>query len=248
MAKNVLAGSERRPMAGAKSVGKADPAEQLEVTVLLRRGNADALRGRVGKLAGPGGGGATLSREEFERQFGAAADDIAAVRTFAADHGLSVVEEHAGRRTVVLSGAVAKFNAAFGVDLQRFEGPDGSYRGRVGSVQLPDELRDRVEAVLGLDNRPAAKPHFRVRRAPRARRRPAVVGASFTPLADRFAVQFPAGRRAGGMRGDHRARRRRAAGGFEDLFLVARRQLAAEGHRRFGGSREEQADRRSGRS
>ena len=186
MAKNVLAGSERRPMAGAKSVGKADPAEQLEVTVLLRRGNADALRGRVGKLAGPGGGGATLSREEFERQFGAAADDIAAVRTFAADHGLSMVEEHAGRRTVVLSGAVAKFNAAFGVDLQRFEGPDGSYRGRVGSVQLPDELRDRVEAVLGLDNRPAAKPHFRVRRAPRARRRPAVVGASFTPLPGRL--------------------------------------------------------------
>lgn len=193
MAKNVLAGSERRPMAGAKSVGKADPAEQLEVTVLLRRGNADALRGRVGKLAGPGGGGATLSREEFERQFGAAADDIAAVRTFAADHGLSVVEEHAGRRTVVLSGAVAKFNAAFGVDLQRFEGPDGSYRGRVGSVQLPDELRDRVEAVLGLDNRPAAKPHFRVRRAPRARRRPAVVGASFTPLQIASLYNFPPG-------------------------------------------------------
>ena len=81
-------------------------------------------------------------------------------------HGLAVVQEHAGRRTVVLSGTVAQFNAAFGVDLQRFEHPGGSYRGRVGNVQLPDELAGRVEAVLGLDNRPVAKPHFRTRPSP----------------------------------------------------------------------------------
>ena len=91
--------------------------------------------------------------------------DIAAVKEFASKHGLAVVQEHAGRRTVVLSGTVAQFNAAFGVDLQRFEHGGGSYRGRVGNIHLPEELSGRVEAMLGLDNRPVAKPHFRTRPA-----------------------------------------------------------------------------------
>jgi kumamolisin len=195
MANNPLAGSERQPMQGARAAGKADPSELLEVSVLLRRGNADALKERVNELANRGGVDGRLSREEFEQQFGAAAADIAAVRKFAAENGLSVVGEHAGRRTVVLSGTVAKFNAAFGVDLQEFKYAGGSYRGRVGSVQLPEELRDRVEAVLGLDNRPAAKPHFRVRPPLRGGRRPAVAGlaASFTPLQIASLYNFPPG-------------------------------------------------------
>lgn len=158
MRTHTIAGSERQPLPGAKAIGKADPSERLEVSVLLRRGNADAFKQQVAKVASRGGAGAHISRRDFEQQFGAAASDIAAVKKFAAEKGLSVVSEDAGRRTVVLSGTVAKFNAAFGVDLQKFEHPGGSYRGRVGSIQLPDELYDRVEAVLGLDDRPAAKP------------------------------------------------------------------------------------------
>lgn len=194
MANNPLVGSERQPMRGARAAGKADPAERLEVSVLLRRGNADALKERVDKLAHRRDAGAHLSREEFERQFRAADADIAAVKTFAAQHGLSVVDANAGRRTVVLSGAVAAFNAAFGVDLQKFTYDGGSYRGRVGSVQLPEELRGRVEAVLGLDNRPAAKPHFRRRPQP-APRRPAATAnvASFTPLQIASLYGFPSG-------------------------------------------------------
>ena len=139
MARNPLEGSERQPLPGANAVAKADPGERLEVSVLLRRGNADVLKARVEKLANREGVGGHLSREAFDRQFGADSADIAAVKKFAAAHDLSVVQEHAGRRTVVLSGTVAQFNAAFGVDLQRFGYPGGSYRGRVGSVQLPDE-------------------------------------------------------------------------------------------------------------
>ena len=37
-----------------------------------------------------------------------------------------------------------------------------TYRVREGSIQLPAELQGYVVAVLGLDNRPQAKPHFRV--------------------------------------------------------------------------------------
>jgi kumamolisin len=188
MSTSPLKGSERKPLDGAKAVGKADPAERLEVSVLLRRRNADALIERVTA-------GGRLSRKEFEDRFGADRADIAVVKKFATTHGLSVVQEHAGRRTLVLSGTVAQFNAAFGVDLQRFEHPGGSYRGRVGSIQLPDELAGRVEAVLGLDNRPVAKPHFRVRRLHGNVHWRADTGAatSFTPLQIAALYDFPAG-------------------------------------------------------
>ncbi len=161
MPPNPLKGSERHPMPGAKSVGKSDPKERLEVSVLVRRSGADDLTKKVKDLAG--GGRSHVSREEFAKRYGAAAADFAAVKKFAEKHGLAVVQEDAARRTVVLSGNVAQFNQAFGVDLQRFEYDGGSYRGRTGAVHLPRELKNVVEGVLGLDNREQAKPHFRAR-------------------------------------------------------------------------------------
>ena len=195
MAHNPLRGSERQPLPGARSVGKADPAERLEVSLLLRRRGAAALKEHVARLADRQRGAGHLSRQEFERQFGADTADIAAVRNFAHGHGLSIVQEHAGRRTIVLSGTVAQFNDAFGVDLQRFEHPGGSYRGRVGAVHLPDELHGIVEAVLGLDNRPVAKPHFRARHLPGNVRWHADPGGaiSFTPPQIASLYGFPSG-------------------------------------------------------
>ena len=195
MAKNPLKGSERQPLPGAKPVGKADPGERLEVSVILRRRNANTLKERVTALARRDRTARHLSREQLDQEFGADGSDIAAVRKFAADHGLSVVQEHTGRRTVVLSGTVAQFNAAFGVDLQRFEHPGGSYRGRTGNVHLPDELQGRVEAVLGLDDRPVARPHFRTRPAPGNVHwhADAAGTASFTPLEIAALYDFPPG-------------------------------------------------------
>ena len=71
MALHPLKGSERQPLPGAKSVGKADPAERLEVSVLLRRRSGTALTEHVKKLTSREKSDRHLSREEFERQFGA---------------------------------------------------------------------------------------------------------------------------------------------------------------------------------
>jgi kumamolisin len=165
MAIHPLKGSERQPLPGARSIGKADPAERLEVTILVRRQAAADLTERVGALAKGNLRGDHISREAFARQHGAEPADLAAVKRFADTHGLAVVQEHAGRRTIILSGTVAQFNTAFGIDLQEFEHDGGSYRGRTGPIHLPDELQGVVEAVLGLDNRPVANPHFRARHA-----------------------------------------------------------------------------------
>ncbi len=166
MAKMPLSGSERQPLFGAKSAGKADPTERLEVTMLVRRRGTDQMKAHLNKIATGERNVAHVRREDFAAQHGAEPGDIAAVKTFAAAHGLAVVQENAGRRTVILSGTVAQFNTAFGVDLQQFEYHGGSYRGRTGPVNLPEELAGKVEVVLGLDNRPIARPHFRSRQAP----------------------------------------------------------------------------------
>ena len=180
-----LKGSERHVVPGARKIGSADPSERLEVTVLIRRQAREQLASRVKDIA-LGKRHPHLSREEFARQHGAAEADFDLVRRFAASHKLSVVQEHAARRTLILSGTVAQFSRAFGVELHQYSHDGGSYRGRIGSVNVPADLQDVVEAVMGLDNRPQANTHFRLRPA-------ASTSASFTPLQVAALYGFPSG-------------------------------------------------------
>jgi kumamolisin len=181
----VLTGSERVPMPGAHVVAPADPTERLEVSVLVRRRAAKEFHARAAQLAAGKTGAPYLSREEFAARHGADAADLAAVRAFAVAHGLTVVLEQAARRTVVLAGTVAQFNAAFKVQLQRMQHASCTYRGRTGSIELPNSLHGVVEAVLGLDSRPQASAHFRVRPA-------ASAATSFTPTQVASLYGFPA--------------------------------------------------------
>ena len=180
MARIPLKGSERVPLSGSREVGPADPSEQVEVSVLLRRRGRQDFQDRVRRLCGGDRSSGHLAREDFAKQYGAEAADIAAVKAFAASHGLSVIQEHAARRTVVLAGTVAQVEAAFDVRLQRFEHPRGAYRGRQGAINLPQELDGVVEAVLGLDNRPQAQTHFRVQGT--GAKRMAATPVAFTPI------------------------------------------------------------------
>jgi len=195
MSKHPLKGSERTPLAGAKIVGKARPDERLEVTILIRARSNEALSSRAHELAVGTRPNEHFRREDFAQRFGSDPDDIAAIKRFAQDHGIAVVEENAARRTVILSGTVAQFNTAFDVDLQRFEHSGGSYRGRSGAVHIPDALNGIVEAVLGLDNRPQVKPHFRARPMQGNVRWRAFADAStsFTPLQLASLYDFPRG-------------------------------------------------------
>jgi len=194
MARHPLMGSERQPLPGARSIGAADPNERLEVSVLVRRRARVELESRVKRLAAGDKLGGHLGRDDFARQFGADPADFAAIRQFAQAHGLGVVQEDPARRTVILSGTVAQFNDAFAVKLERFEHEGGSYRGRTGAIQLPDELHGVVEGVLGLDDRPQAKPHFRVRRSSGAQpRASSTAGTSFRPTQIAALYDFPPG-------------------------------------------------------
>jgi len=167
MANVPLAGSERALPPGAQALRAADPQERLEVSVILRPRAREQLQARLAALHAATRRGMRprpLSPEAFAQRHGASSADMRAVRRFAARHGLAVVAASAARRTLMLSGTVAQFNAAFAVELQYFEHAQGSFRGRSGPLQVPEELQEVITAVLGLDNRPQARAHFRVLR------------------------------------------------------------------------------------
>jgi len=159
-----IKGSERAPLHGAHISGPVDPGERILVTVMLRRRQSgkgiDSVIQNI--IASRPGERKYLSREELASAYGAEPADIQKVEDFAHEHGMDVVEVSPGQRRVVLGGTAAAMSKAFGVYLARYDSPMGSYRGRTGPVHVPEELASVVEGVFGLDNRPQAKPHFRV--------------------------------------------------------------------------------------
>jgi kumamolisin len=195
MQRHPVQGSERKPVEGAKLIGPASADERLEVSVLLRQSATAALQDRIERLNKGDTSLAPLTREAFAATHGAAKADIAAVESFAAQHHLAVVSSSAPRRTLVLSGTVADFQTAFGVTLQNYAHAEGSYRGREGVITLPPELKDIVQAVLGLDNRPQARAHFRA--AARDSGPAAGTPVSYTPTTIASIYGFPPGTGAG---------------------------------------------------
>jgi len=156
-----ISGSRRTILRGAKESEPADPNERIEVTLIVRR------RASLPKAAEELGveqiaKRSHLDRETFRARHGTAPDDLVKVEAFAQEQGLEVVRADSARRTVILAGTANQLSKAFGVRLARYDHPDGSYRGRTGPIFIPKELASIVLAVLGLDNRPQAKPHFRM--------------------------------------------------------------------------------------
>src|SRR5581483_6181325 len=126
------------------------------------------------------------------------------VKRFAREFGLKVKAgtPAPGRRTIKLTGTVAQMQSAFGVTLSHATIEGQTYRIRDGSILLPSELQGYVVAVLGLDNRPQAKPHFRIYQgggvsaantAKAGFARPHAAGNGFTPVQVGQLYQFPEG-------------------------------------------------------
>jgi kumamolisin len=178
-----LAGSERMAPA-ARLVGLAADYEQVEVTVVVRR-RADLADPATDSR--PPSRRTYASRAAFAERYGATPEDLAAVEQFAREADLQVVASDAARRSVILRGTVRAMNAAFGTNMQRYAQGDVTFRGRIGALTIPASLSPVIVAVLGLDERPQARPQFRWLRRPRA------VTLSYTPPQIAKLYGFPNG-------------------------------------------------------
>jgi len=203
-----LKGSERVVVPGAIPVGPANPAELLSVTVLLRS-RAQAEDAKAGTTKATANERAAvesmlkqasadrqyLTREEFAARRGALSEDIKKIEEFGHEYGLSISEADLAKGSVKLTGTVANFSKAFDVELQNYRHANGNYRGRTGPVHIPSELDGIVTAVLGLDNRPQATPHFRVHRCAgvaHPHKRAQQPAGTFTPVQVAQLYDYPA--------------------------------------------------------
>jgi kumamolisin len=161
-----LPGSERRASKDAELLGPADAAETFKVTIVLRRrpdGQPIPSFDYFAKT--PLAKRPRLSMDEFAGKYGAHPDELVKVADFAGDAGLQVVETHAARRTVVVSGTAGQFSKAFSVQLGRYQrslqpkerrrdGPvTENYRGREGFISVPESIAPYIIGIFGLDNR-----------------------------------------------------------------------------------------------
>ncbi len=164
-AREILPGSARNVVAGAKLIGKTSPTARVEVTVVLARKNKIPRDVLVEHALAKPHERTHADHAAFAERYGTSDEAIAAVRSFATRHGLTVTNVDQGRRVVELSGSASDMEQAFGTALHSYETGKITYRGRQGPLLLPTDVAPYVEAVLGLDNRPVAKPRFRTRAA-----------------------------------------------------------------------------------
>lgn len=153
-----LAGSERQPLSVAYRAA-LDLSERAEVTVVLRR--RTLLPFAVTGLP------VNVSREELSARYAADPADAALVTEVLTAHGLTVRTVDAGSRRAFVEGELRVLAQAFGADLSLVssEHPDGTgpvtHRYRIGPLHVPAELDGVITAVLGLDDRPQARPCVR---------------------------------------------------------------------------------------
>jgi kumamolisin len=145
----------------APAATAAAPRELVEVSLLLERR----------KPLPPVKPGQHLTHEALRKTYGAPAADLQTVRKFAAENGLTVVEEDARLQamssSVRLSGSLEDVRRAFDVeDLGFHQVGTRNLLSHTGAVRLPAELRGIVRGVIGLDEsiqverHMAARPHL----------------------------------------------------------------------------------------
>jgi kumamolisin len=182
----VLKGSEKAAVPNAVHV-KATPAKaKVTVSVIVKRKEPLKINGRRGRANGP----VRVSREAFRQHHSADPAALELVDAFAKEFKLKVEPDPtaATRRTVQLTGTADNIQKAFGVELSQKTIDGVEFRVRQGAIHLPESLIGSVLAVLGLDNRPQAQAHFRVRKL-----RPATAAepTSYTPPQVAQAYKFP---------------------------------------------------------
>jgi kumamolisin len=134
------------------SLNTLNPLDAVSVTIRVRRKKSIERALKKGKI---------ISREEYDKQFGAADEDIAMVEAFAAENHLTIIESSKARRSVIVKGTIGDLEKAFQVHLANYKDKDGQvFYGRSGNISIPATLENIVEGVFGLDNRPNADPKF----------------------------------------------------------------------------------------
>jgi kumamolisin len=143
-----------KPRVGERWSPDVSPDESVTATIMLRRVGGPSEQDLLsGKYQAPG-------REGAAAVLAADPADAAAVRSFASENGLTIVNEKPESRRIEVRGTATQMGKAFRVQLQSTQGADGHrYLTYTGAISVPKALAGIITSVLGLDQRPVAKRH-----------------------------------------------------------------------------------------
>ncbi len=179
----VLPGSKRPKDANAVRVRSVDPKEQIDLTIALAGPTLPAADKYVGQ---------TLTPDQLSGQYGANKADADKVANVLKKFGLKVESVSLATRSMRVVGTAKAVEAAFKPDMAivRSARQMGEYRGRQGTLQIPQELRGLVTGVFGIDERRMAR-----RKSHSTKAAPALSPLSPADLENRY--NFPPGDAAG---------------------------------------------------
>ncbi|RXH58607.1 S53 family peptidase [Granulicella sibirica] len=203
--RTILPGSEKAALVHPAAEDVTPPRlTPVTVSVIVKRKTPLKASHRSGKER--------LTHAQYRKEHAADPAAVKLVKAFAKEFDLKIDPDTPGpeRRTILLTGTVDQMQKAFGTTLSHKKVDGVTYRVREGSIEIPTALSGSVVAVLGLDNRPQAKPHFRIAGEAGAATadavqqegfaRPHASGSvSYTPIQVAELYQFPAKASAAGQ-------------------------------------------------
>ncbi len=167
----------------ATRVGDVDDNNHVRLTVVLRPGQPVVPEHHFH--------GEALSHAAYKARHSTDAGAIAQLRGFAESHGMRVESAAPDMNQMILTGTYKQARAAFQPEhIGIYESGGHRFVARSGHISVPAQLHDQIVAVMGFDQRPVARPHFRKRGAADAR---AAGQTDYTPVEVAGRYQFPAG-------------------------------------------------------
>ncbi len=133
----------------ATFAGATNPNDLIEVTITLSwlQSVDEALKK-----------GLRVTRDEFELQFVVPPERYQLVEEFALFNNMCVIETNKMRRSITLRAKVTDIERAFRVVLLNYQDNRGNiFYAREGQINVPVELVDITEGIMGLDNRPTSR-------------------------------------------------------------------------------------------
>jgi subtilase family serine protease len=141
-------------VATSKNLGAANPSEVIEVSLWLNPHNRSQMDELAQQLYDPGSANYRhfLNRSQFTARFAPSAEEAKTVQQFVEAHNLKVVRIGPDNFFVRASGTVAEVEAAFHVQLNRYQVGDTVTRANDRDPYIDGDAASVVRSIGGFDN------------------------------------------------------------------------------------------------
>ncbi|MFC5582322.1 S53 family peptidase [Rhodanobacter terrae] len=143
-------------------LGSSNPAQTVNVTLVLGLHHQDALEQYIYSTVTPGNPAyhRFLTTAQFADRYGATADEISRVKSFLKQQGLAQAELLPNHLAIKVSGTIGQFDTAFHTSIHDYRAGDGSTFHRPNAApSVPAELAGTLVVASGLNSEARYRSH-----------------------------------------------------------------------------------------